>query len=39
LIQAIESKEQTEEILLKLKEEYLKQLNDFYKSLEIKEKK
>ncbi|MFN5443123.1 MAG: M1 family metallopeptidase [Crocinitomicaceae bacterium] len=39
LIQAIESKEQTEEILLKLKEEYLKQLNDFYKTLEIKEKK
>ncbi len=37
LIQAIESKEQTEEILVKLKEEYLKQLNDFYKTLEIKE--
>jgi len=37
LIQAIESKEQTEEVLLKLKTEYLKQLNDFYKTLEIKE--
>ena len=37
LIQAIESKEQTDSLLNKLKEEYLKQLNDFYKTLEIKE--
>ncbi len=37
LIQAINSKEQTNSLLVKLKEEYLKQLNDFYKTLEIKE--
>ena len=37
LIQSIESNEQKDELLIKLKDEYLKQLNDFYKTLEIKE--
>ena len=37
LIQSIESKEETDSILMNLKDEYLKQLNDFYKTLEIKE--
>ena len=37
LIQSIESKEETDSLLMNLKNEYLKQLNDFYKTLEIKE--
>jgi hypothetical protein len=37
LIQSIESKEETDSLLMNLKDEYLKQLNDFYKTLEIKE--